>query len=125
MPAVTRAFRQLRSLPYNHPQFTESVAAAYATLEGARGGAGSDAKGVMGGEATQLLGMLCSDFSPQASDLLLQRFGRRDTQVVPFAHFLQAVQACDMYASFIARAEGLFHALDRTGTGTGRNTKES
>lgn len=115
VPAVTRAYRQVLARHHDDPRFTENVAAAYTQLEIPR--AGLDCKGVMGAEVTQLLGMLCSDFSPHASDVLLQTFSHHDGQVVTFGDFFVAVKTCDMYRCFLARAEVLFKSLDKRGTG--------
>jgi len=98
----------------------DSLAAAYALLASQqRGGQGGGSKGVVGQDFMQLLGMLCSDYSPQASDILLRRFLRRDNDVVPFPDFESAVLCCLMYEDFIQRAEQLFTALDAAGQ-TGR-----
>ena len=57
---------------YSRPSFMDNVTAAYGILSGQKGSYGS--KGVSGNDFGQLLGMLCSDFSPQASNILLEQF---------------------------------------------------
>ena len=159
VPAVKRAFRQLRLTSYRHPRFPDSVAAAFDILAtgnnnngngkilGAAGGGSSSSSffysspspsssssssfarkknncgnnsarsggGVPGQDFMQLLGMVCSDYSPQASDLLLRRFKRSDGDSVSFAGFEAAVVCCLMYEDFITSAEQLFTALDAHG----------
>lgn len=91
----------------------DSLTAAYTLLASQRAGQGS--KGVLGQDFMQLLGMICSDYSPQASDILLRRFLRRDSDLVTFGDFESAILCCLMYEDFIQRAEELFLALDSPG----------
>lgn len=109
------------------PEFAESVARAFESLaadEHSGGGRGASSgtewtrlRGVPAAEHMQLLGMLTSDFSPQASDLMLKRFCRPEGSLVPFASFRASVACCRLYADYIGRAERLFRDLDLAKTG--------
>jgi hypothetical protein len=72
-------------------------------------------RGLVGSEFMQLLGMLCSDYSPHASDVLLRRFQKKDLELVSFSFFRGAVVTCLLYEDFILESEKLFAVMDGAG----------
>ena len=73
--------------------------------------------GLTGKEFTQLLGMLCSDFSPQSADVLIHALQRRDYETVSFACFQSSVMVFLIYNAVISSARTVFQALDDKHTG--------
>ncbi len=71
-------------------------------------------KGLTGTDFMQLLGMLCSEFSPQASDAILHRFKKQEHELVSLALFGNAVHVCLMYEDFLKQAETLFVSLEES-----------
>eukprot|EP00049_Salpingoeca_infusionum_P002569 m.58149 g.58149 ORF g.58149 m.58149 type:complete len:310 (-) comp11655_c0_seq8:557-1486(-) len=74
--------------------------------------------GVRGEDFTQLLGMLCSDFSPQARDTLLSCFHCGLKDAVTFQTFRAGILACCQYDVFLKTATALFAQLDPDDSGT-------
>lgn len=115
VPAVTRAYRQIKLGHYTRSSFMDNVALAYSTMSVQKGSLGG--KGVVGNDYAQLLGMLCSDFSPQASNTLLEKINFKDNEIVSFPAFHVGILTCLMYEEFIARMQALFVSLDVHGSG--------
>lgn len=65
----------------------------------------------------QLLGMACSEFSPQASDTILRAFYKHPHEAVSFAGFYCAMNTCLLYEVFIRKTGELFTTLDTSGSG--------
>eukprot|EP00040_Diaphanoeca_grandis_P011137 m.56985 g.56985 ORF g.56985 m.56985 type:complete len:235 (+) comp22327_c0_seq2:161-865(+) len=106
---VTAAFRIIR-LAKGHPRLvTQHVADAYTAIA-------SDT-GLRGLEFTELVGMLCVDFSPRASDVILKIFRKHEYEAVAFTEFNTAVTTCIFYEEFLRGAERLFGSLDPAQTG--------
>eukprot|EP00039_Didymoeca_costata_P024527 m.10579 g.10579 ORF g.10579 m.10579 type:complete len:241 (+) comp4283_c0_seq1:166-888(+) len=112
---VTKAWRDITLLNHAHKQFWDVLWSSYQNMKTRL--YNSDIVGVSGSDYVQLLGMLCSDFSPQASDTLLRKFDRRENDHVPFQFFSVAILTCTMYRDFISALEEIFSLLDERNEG--------
>lgn len=92
----------------------EHVTKAYTTIAHNKSG---EAVGLSGTDFMQLLGMACSDFSPQASDTIMRAFYKHPHEAVSFAGFYCAMNTCLLYEVFIRKTEELFASLDVHGSG--------
>jgi len=119
--AVTKVYRQLKRSKYNQPRYIDLVWDSYEEMGAPNAaGAGGDNFGIHvdGADYMQLLGMLCSDYSPQAADVLLRKFERGDSEGVSFKFFLTGILVCCMYQEFINDAEQVFLSLKTDLTGS-------
>jgi hypothetical protein len=100
---VTKAYRQLRAVGFADARFVDLLWPIFTSLATER--KESRQRGFVGTDFMQLLGMLCSDLSPQAADTLKQKFETRPHAHVRFQTFAAGVITCLLYTEFIHRAE--------------------
>jgi len=113
---VTKAFRRLKLVGKSDKldqRFVDMLWPIYQSLSTERKPSGKH--GVVGSDFMQLLGMLCSDLSPQASDTLQAKFESRSHAHVPFQFFAAGVLTCTLYNEFIRRAEQVYTMLPTKG----------
>lgn len=106
---VTRAYRYLRLWRPGIDTLEDCVATAYHTIVVTIDGAGH--RRVCSSDYAQLIGMLVSDFSPQTSGVILQKFSRRDHEIISYRAFSAAVTTCLMYENYIEQANRVFCEL--------------
>ena len=99
--------------------FVDNVSQAYELLT--QTADDSEPTDLMGTEYMQVLGMLCSDFSPQASSQLLLSVGRRPYETISLRAFRAGVTTCLLYRDFITQAEALFQGLSLGSSGESMN----
>eukprot|EP00051_Salpingoeca_urceolata_P012269 m.152152 g.152152 ORF g.152152 m.152152 type:complete len:244 (-) comp17433_c0_seq3:138-869(-) len=111
---VKTAYQMLTVMHYSRKGFEDRLCGAFTLLAGetATSTSAVSLPGVRGSVYTQVLGMLASEFSPQASDALMKRFQRRPYELVTYAVFRTAVLACLMYKDCISQARQLFVDLE-------------
>eukprot|EP00050_Salpingoeca_kvevrii_P007895 m.299349 g.299349 ORF g.299349 m.299349 type:complete len:239 (-) comp14108_c0_seq1:309-1025(-) len=113
---IKQAYKLVRFVHYEQPVFPKQLHRAFMLLSAENSGASTSGRQcVVGSHLNQLLGLICSEFSPQASDILLQRFSKRKHEIVRYSTFRAAILACLMYEDFVDRAEGLFQSVETDG----------
>lgn len=108
---VTAAYRIVRLAKGHTNLRTQHIADAYASI------ATTSNKGLHGLEFMELVGMLCVDFSPRASDVILKVFRKQEYEAVSFTEFATAVSTCLFYEEFLDGAEQVFLSIDSTQSG--------